>query len=266
VGDDRAQRHRLRTTFGEAAEAYDRARPGYPDVVFDELLELGGLVAGDRALEIGPGTGQATVPLAQRGLRVTAVELSPTLAAVARRRLAPFEHVEVVEANFEAWRPAVARFDAVLAFTAFHWLDPERGYAKAADLLRPGGALAVVQTAHVLEADGDPFFAEVQADYDAVVPDESTGPPGPAADVPDLAAEIAASGRFAAVGVRRHAWDAVYTAEAYVALLDTYSGHRAMPADARRELHRRIARRIDARPGRRVRKTYLTTLNIARRR
>jgi protein-L-isoaspartate O-methyltransferase len=79
-----ADRARLRATFDEAAERYDRTRPGYPPAVFDDLAELAGVGPGRRVLEIGPGTGQATVPLAERGCRIVAVELGAGLAAVAQ--------------------------------------------------------------------------------------------------------------------------------------------------------------------------------------
>ena len=93
----------LRTTFSEAAELYDRMRPSYPRAVFEELAEFGRLGPGSRVLEIGCGTGQATLPLAQRGYRVTAVELGAELAAIARRKLASFPGVEVVVSAFEDW-------------------------------------------------------------------------------------------------------------------------------------------------------------------
>src|SRR6266542_2199055 len=75
---------RLRATFNQAADLYDRARPGYPPALFDDLAELAGVGPGCRVLEIGPGTGQATVPLAERGCHIVAVELGADLAAVAR--------------------------------------------------------------------------------------------------------------------------------------------------------------------------------------
>ena len=131
----------LRTTFDQAAERYDRARPTYPDALFDDLVELAGLKARSRVVEIGCGTGKATLPLAGRGLRITCVELGASLAAVARRRLALFPGVEILNADFETWRPARADYDAVVAFTAFHWIPPELRYLKSAALLREGGGL-----------------------------------------------------------------------------------------------------------------------------
>ncbi len=258
---------RLRTTFEEVAALYDRVRPTYPSALFDDLVVLARLREGARIVEIGCGTGQATVPLAARGYRITCVELGERLAGVARRKLSAFALVEVVNASFETWEPPHAEFDAVSAFTAFHWIDPELRYAKSASILRDEGALIVVAMQHVLPEDGDPFFGEVQEDYEAVVPeDEKTkagAPPLPDA-VPDLSEEIEASRLFRNVGVRRYAWDVVYAADEYIAVLDTYSGHRALDPARRERLYERIRKRIEARPEARVRKTYLATLNVAR--
>src|SRR5919109_4571971 len=82
------RRARLSRTFDEDAERYDRARPGYPPELYDDLEELAGAGPGSRVLEVGCGTGQATVPLAGRGCRITAVEAGACMAAVARRNVA----------------------------------------------------------------------------------------------------------------------------------------------------------------------------------
>src|SRR5690348_4869599 len=137
--EDDPRRDRLRTVFDRAAEDYQRTRPVCPPQLFDELMDLAGLGAGDRVLEIGCGTGQATVPLAERGLAVTAVELGAGLAAIARRRLAGFPAAEVVTSAFEDWTPPSTPFDAVVAVSSLHWIDPRLRYRKPHGLLRPGG-------------------------------------------------------------------------------------------------------------------------------
>jgi SAM-dependent methyltransferase len=86
--EERGRLERRRSIFDQAAELYDQARPRYPPALFDDLAGLAGIGPGVRVLEVGPGTGQATVPLAERGCRLVAVELGPDLAAVARRNLA----------------------------------------------------------------------------------------------------------------------------------------------------------------------------------
>lgn len=248
----------LRTTFDSAAELYDRARPTYPDELFDDLVRLTGLKARSRVLEIGCGTGKATLPLAGRGLRVTCVELGPSLVAVARQRLALFPGVEILNADFETWRPERGDFDAVVAFTAFHWIPPELRYLKSAALLREGGALAVAKTHHVLPDDADPFFLEAQADYDAV--GVGGDPPGPPDAVTGLGAEMERSGLFRVAAERRYLWDVVYTAGEYIDVLSTYSPNIAMDEAKRTRLFGLLRARIGDRP---LRKTYLATLDVA---
>jgi SAM-dependent methyltransferase len=125
----------LRTTFEEVADLYDCARPSYPDELFDDLAVVGELGHGSRVIEIGCGTGQATRPLAERGYQIICVELSEQMAAVARRNLARFGNVEVTTADFETWQPRECAFDAVVAFTALHWIAPEVRYEESASLL-----------------------------------------------------------------------------------------------------------------------------------
>ncbi len=260
-----AERHVLRATFERVPELYDRARPVYPDELFDDLVALARVPAHGRVLEIGCGTGKATAPLAVRGLEVVCVELGERLAALAREKLTPFPNVDVVVAQFESWEHDGQPFDAVVAFTSFHWLDPDVRFAKAARVLRDGGALAVTETQHVRRPGGDEFWANVQEDYDAVVPSEDNRPPPYPDEVPDMSAELDASGTFRTAAVRRYLWDVRYDADEYLAVLDTYSGHRSMAEKQRLRLYERIRRRIETTRDSAVTKTYLATLNVARR-
>ena len=143
-----ADRDKLKRTFDNDAELYDKARPAYPEQIFDDLFALGRLDHTAVVLEVGCGTGQATRHLARRGCRVMCLELGENLAAVARRNLASFAGVEVITSTFESWEPRDFRFDAVLAATSWHWLDPEVRYEKAARVRKPGGILAIVDNGH----------------------------------------------------------------------------------------------------------------------
>ncbi|SHL37781.1 class I SAM-dependent methyltransferase [Streptomyces yunnanensis] len=264
---DEKRRVPLSRTFDEDAELYDRARPGYPSELFDDLAELAGIGRGCRLLEVGAGTGKATVPLAERGCRITAVELGEAMAAVARRNLAGFGAVEVITSDFESWPLPKEPFDAVVSATAFHWIDPAVRLAKAADALRPGGALAVIATHHVAGG-SEEFFVEVQDCYEHFDPATPPGLRLPAADdvdTSDYTDEVADSGRFGPVVSRRYAWDLTYTTVEYLEVLRTYSGHRALPPAAREGLLGCIAALIDTRYGGRVTKRYLTELRVSRR-
>jgi SAM-dependent methyltransferase len=253
----------LRETFGQAAELYERARPGYPAAVFEELWAVAGVGVGSRVLEIGPGTGQATRPLAELGWSVVAVELAPGLAEVARRRLAEFPAVEVVTADFETWPLPAEPFDLVVSATAFHWIDPGIRMVKSADALRAGGTLATISTHHILGGT-EGFFVDAQDCYERFDP---ATPPGlrlhAAAAIPEDRAEIERSPRFGPPRFSRYEWDETYTADEYIDLLLTYSGHRALAEDARASLLDCIRALIEDRYDGRVTKRYLTELRTA---
>jgi SAM-dependent methyltransferase len=213
-------------------------------------------------LELGPGTGQATVALARRGYAVVGVELGAGLAGVAARRLAAFEAVQVVNAAFEDWPLPVEPFDAVVAATSFHWLDPALRVAKAADALRPGGALAIIATHHVAGGT-EQFFVDVQRCYEAWMPDTRGLRPPQAADVPERDRAELEAGGLASVQTRRHERDLSYTTSEYLDVLRTYSNHRALAPDARDRLLACIGELIDTRFGGRIAKRYLTELTLA---
>jgi SAM-dependent methyltransferase len=258
-------REPLRRTFDSAADLYQSARPSYPEELFDDLVDLARLERGARLLEIGCATGKATRALLERGFSVVCVELGGQLAEAARRNLASFP-VEIHQTPFEAWEGEAEAFDLVCAATAWHWVDPTIRYRKAHRLLGPGGHLAFWSAKHAFPADFDPFFDEIQAVYGAIGEGlEGQWPPPTPQEVPDEAAEIEQSGLFEGVNVRRYVWEKSYTAEEYIALLNTFSGHIAMEAEKREHLFREIRRRIARRPDRRVRRHWYAILHVARR-
>jgi SAM-dependent methyltransferase len=132
------ERNRLRATFDQVALQYDEARPGYPEALFDDVVTLSKIPQGGRILEIGCGTGQATVPFARLGYRILCIELGEDLAAGARHKLDAYPWVEVRTGAFEDWLTEEGAFDLVISATAFHWIDPKVAYPKAAKALRRG--------------------------------------------------------------------------------------------------------------------------------
>ena len=264
VSDDR---ERLKTTFNSAASRYHQARPEYPAELYDELARLAGLRPGDRLLEVGCATGKATIPLARRGFQITCVELGADLAAEARRNLAGFPRVNIVNGPFETWEPPQAGFDLVFAATAWHWIDPAVRYRRAWELLRDGGHLAFWSATHAFPAGGDRFFHQLQAVYDEIGEGLPAGTRFPEpAELPDERTEIETTGLFTDVTVRRFGWEIEYTADEYIRLLDTFSGHIAMDQWQRDRLYGEIRRRLAERPDGRLSRGWGAVLHVARRR
>jgi cyclopropane fatty-acyl-phospholipid synthase-like methyltransferase len=253
-------------TFDQAAELYYEARPEYPDELFDRLVQVIGLHPGDHVLEIGAGPGNATLPLARRGLKITALEPGRRLAAHARDTLAGYP-VEVVGTMFEEWAGPTGAYAAVVAATAWHWVDPDQRYQLAAQALRADGHLAWWSAQHVFPPDGDSFFDEIQEVYDAVGEGLSDDAPRPApGELADLSQEIEASGLFDVISVDHFDWAVDYDADSYLNLLRTFSGHIAMPMASREQLFSEIRQRLASRPTKKLRRGWGAVLHIAKKR
>ena len=259
---DELTRH-LRGGFDRAAEDYQRTRPVCPPQLFEDLIRLAGLTAGDRVIEIGCGTGQATVPLAERGLAVTAVELGPELAAIARRRLTGFPAAEVVTCSFEDWQPQEAVFDAVVAVNCLHWIDPQLRYSKPHGLLRSGGAMVVAGCKWARPADAGRFWTDVQADYRAVAYEGD--PPPPPEQISPWHFPREAWNLFREAASRRYPFEVVYSAEDYLANLATQSGTRALGEARSAEFLGRVRQRLESFGWPRLTATFVGYLTVGQR-
>lgn len=130
--------------FDEIAGVYDSMRPAYPDKLVDRACQVAGLGRRDHVLEIGCGTGQLTRSLLARGLHVTAVEPGKNLMALARENLEGAGAVEFINARFEDVPLIHGHFAAAFSASALHWVDPKVSWRKIADVLVPGGTLALL--------------------------------------------------------------------------------------------------------------------------
>lgn len=257
----------LRQTFDSAADHYDDARPGYPEELFDDLVDISRIPPDGRILEIGPGTGKATLPMARRGYRILGIELGTQLAGRLQQNLATYPNVEVEVGTFETNPIEPNAFDLVMAATAFHWLEQPAGYRQCYHALKPDGSLAIFRHEHVWTPASGAFFNDTQEFYVRYMPGTPPGFRLPTPDeVLDSAEEIEASGLFGPVKVRRYMWDETYDAASYIRLLNTYSGHLALNEMSRQGLYDGIASVIDDKYGGRITKTYLVILHVARRR
>ncbi len=255
--------------FDEVAELYDQARPTYPPQMIEAVVcALQGTQG--RILEIGCGTGQATLPFARQGYSVTALEPGRNLAALAAKNLAAFPLVDIKTTTFEDWPGAAGQYDLVLSATAFHWVSPEVRYVKSAQALTPSGRLALVWNNEA--EDHSVLGREIQAVYNQHMPRNQAHPyathhpggrkAGRGTKTSVWHSEIEASGLFQSVSVLQFPWTQWYATEQYLQLLETFSDHRALTPDAKEELFGGIAAALERHGGGR-RKPYLTVLYLA---
>ena len=253
----------MTTPFDNVAEIYDRIRPSYPDALFDELFAQ--LPARPAIVEIGPATGQATRSLLERGATVTAVEAGTKLGAFLHEKFTGVPALEVLNAKFEAAHLAEAAFDAVVAATSFHWIDPSVRLAKSHRLLRDGGLLAVVATNQIRSTADRGYFDRSQAIYRRHLPDEE--PPGElegeGVEPPEVA-EFRASRLFRDVHLSRYRWDQTYKTADYADLMRSYSNMQEMEPGPREALIAELCDFIDAEFDGYVVRPLVITLTSAR--
>ena len=230
--------------FDLEASRYERARPRYPEVLFDRLIVESGLSVGMRALEIGPGTGQATEPLARRGLQICAVELGPHLAAEARSRLAPYPDVEVIVGDFEELPLPVATFDLVIAATALHWISEPLRFSRPHQLLKPGGHLGLLHTDPVSDGEGDRFVRLSQPIYRRFS-DQPNAPDYVPPALNEIVPTTLNPTLFVPVCFEVFPVQIEYSSARYVDLLRTFSPTIAMPLERRERFLSAIAELID---------------------
>lgn len=255
-----------RATFDEDAAGYDLGRPGYPAELYDELVARCGLGPETRVLEIGCGTGQATRELLDRGAVVTAVELGPSLAALAREKLAG-RAVEVRTGAFENQPLEPASFDLAASATAFHWVDAAVALPRIADALVAGGWLALWWTIFGDPDRPDPFRAAAQPAFDRWQPriDSQAGVDRTLSDLERIVDATETSGRFGPIERRQYAWEGQHDPGQLRQLFSTHSTMRAMPEDDRAALLDALEGLARDRFGGQVVRPYLTVLFLARR-
>jgi SAM-dependent methyltransferase len=256
----------FRSTFDDVAELYDAIRPRYPEALFAVLVRRAGLQPTAELLEIAPGTGQATLPLARRGYRITAIELGANMARVASDRLKAHPNVAIIHAPFEEAELPAGAFDLVYVATAFHWVAPEARFAKTHALLRRAGHLAIIHRNHVSDERGDAFTAATQPIYQQY---EQEAVAGARTYVPrrrvDLRPEPVDETLFTPVSFDTFPETVRYSADEYVDLLSTYSPTLAMKPRARATFLDEIRRLIEQRFNGEVTQHYAMSLQVAQR-
>jgi len=237
---------RRRESFDAVADLYDLYRLSYPPEVVDDVIASTHLHDGSRVLEIGCGTGQLSVPLAQHGVDLLAIELGPRLAAHAKRNLEQFPKAHVAVGSFEDWPLPSKPFDAVVCASAFHWLDPNVRFSKSAEALRPGGFLTIVHSHHV--QGGTPgFFADTQRYYVKWgLSDDPFYTPTAPADAPAGFPEVDQLSEFSSVERHRFEIPRELPTASYVGWLNTDSLVLSLDDQSRRGFLRDIARLIDS--------------------
>jgi SAM-dependent methyltransferase len=245
------------TVFGEVAALYDAVRADYPAQLVTEVLDYAAL--GDRgAVEIGAGTGKATVAFAERGVPIVCVEPDPRMAELLRRKVADHPGVRIEQSGFESWERDGRTFGLAFAATSWHWVPEEVRWDRTYEALAPGGAVALFWNHHgVMDPEVHAGLAEIDARYDLTFTphtmagwsmsdeieyqdDEESGWPSQAARM---------DGRFTDMRSKRFKTRVHYPTKRYIDYLTSISAYRIMGDEARAAVQADVAALLDNRGG-----------------
>jgi SAM-dependent methyltransferase len=246
-----------RMHFDEIVVNYDKVRWDYPDELFTDAIQYSGQGNGKQALEIGAGTGKATTPFLDAGYAVTAVEMGANMTEFLRDRFKQYSNFDVITSTFEDVQLENDSYDLIYAASAFHWVDSEIGCSNVLRLLKNGGAFILFRNIAVPVHD-DELYTDVQAVYEkhyyswhkldnrpikiSKMTEEDFRKPS----------EIHRGFRFESleqygfldITMKLYEAARAYSADEYIALLETYSDHRALPNGNRAALYAGIKKAI----------------------
>jgi enediyne biosynthesis protein CalE5 len=171
--------------------------------VVDSVVRRAALQSGQQVLDLGTGTGSVAIKAASLimpGGNVTAVDISPEMLDLARRRSASLglNNIEFLEGRAEKVPAPPGRFDAVLAsLSLMYVIDRAAAAREIARVLRPGGGFVGAVWGGPEEAD-IVLFQQTAGSFAPAPPVAGVGP-GALADPAGFLAELEHAGIRASV-------------------------------------------------------------------
>jgi len=243
AGWDRSKR----TIFDEIVSNYDKIRWEYPDVLYKDIIMYSDFQPDQKALEIGAGTGKATVPFVSAGYDVTAVELGANMTEFLMERFKEYPNFKVINSSFEDAVLEEDSFSLVYAASSFHWVDAKVGCPKVYRILKNGGTFALFRN-NTVPAIGEELYEEIQKVYEKYYYTYYVSKERPYKKSKEdylKASEIYKGYRiyglkeygFKDITMKLYDASFTYSADDYIALLDTFSDHKTLPEENRLALY-----------------------------
>ncbi|BAY63042.1 hypothetical protein NIES22_31190 [Calothrix brevissima NIES-22] len=257
---DAAQR---KSWYTKVADAYNQARPRYHQDIISRAVELAHLANDAIILEIGCGTGIATIAFAQLGFSIVCLEPNQEMCSFARQNCSQYLSIQFHNSFFEEWKLETIKFDAVLAATAFHWIQPEIKYQKAADALKDSGYLILLW--NMTPQPPDEIYQALHEVYQQHAPSLARYEDKATQEeiVRGFGQNILDSGLFKNLVCEHRECNVTLNTNDYLTLLSTYSPYLALEAQTRDALFTDISEVIDKKFKGRIEISYLSAFQLA---
>ena len=255
-------RQQQESWYSSVAKAYDRTRPRYPQVICDRLKKSTNLTSNSTVLELGCGPGTATVSFAKLGWKMFCLEPSYEACQLAIKNCREYSQVEIINTTFEAWE-SNNQFDAVLAASSFHWLDPKTKYQKTAEVLKDNGYLILLwntppQIEYNLYRSLLPVYQThaPKIEYQSIATHRS--------NLNQIVEAVEDSGYYKVLQSEERVCEVTYSIDDYLILLSTLSPYIMLEASARETLFEKIREILQEECSETLQLSHLISWQIAR--
>lgn len=250
--------------YSPAAEAYNKARPRYPEDLIYQVMEVAQLSTDSKILEVGCGPATATVGFAQLGCSMICLEPNPDFFRLAQQNCQTFPNVEIQNTSFEEWTLKTSEFDAVLAASSFHWISPEIGYPKAANALQESGYLILLWNKELQP----PYevYQRLSQIYQLYAPslDRYENRETQEEILRGLGEMAIDSGRFKDLISGQFLSEVTYNVDEYLMLLNTYSPYLKLDSHSKKALFAGLRHTIEDDFGGSLHLSYISAFHISK--
>lgn len=233
-------------SFDKMAALYDKIRPSYPEQLIEDILSKAQLTSNDRLLEIGAGTGKATIQFAEKGFTINCIEMGENLAEILKFNCKEYHNVKVDVATFEEWESAAYKvYDLVYCAQAFHWIDKKIKYKKTHSLLKDNGYLALFWYQN--SDDTTELIDEINSMIKSYVPDFFENEVENASYIEGREMrrlEIIESGLFNNPEIIEYTVDSLVDVDTYIQSISTYSRFAVLSDELQKKLIEEIRKII----------------------
>ncbi len=246
--------------FNNAADYYDKYRPGYPDGIIETFIKETGIKKGSNIVEIGAGSGKATEHIAGKGFNILCIEPGYDLARIGNERF-DGDSIKFEVSRFENYDLPENYNDVVFAAQSFHWVPQPVGYEKCAFTLKKEGHLAILYNMYILfENEQDKKLLHLSNKYGGIADflnekecDER---------IKSIIGGIENSGLFKNVRVHKELWKQNYTADEYFGFALTGNRFMQKSEDEKKKAYEEIKILADENGGI-IERPYLCVLYLA---
>ncbi|BAZ41774.1 hypothetical protein NIES4101_77420 [Calothrix sp. NIES-4101] len=257
--------------YSTAAEAYNQARPNYPQQLINRVLELTQISSHAKILEIGCGPGIATKDFAPFGFSMVCVEPNPEFCQFARENCVAYPNVEIINTSFEEWELESEKFDAVLAASSIHWVSEEVRYQKVAEALKESGFLILLW--NVVTQPQYEIYQKFKNIYQIHAPSlaefeeqrtQKEYSEGVDYGIINLGKKIIDSGKFKELIYEITSHEITYKTNDYLTLLSSLSSYIALDSQTKDNLFENLRTAIDIEFGGNITCSYHSAFQIVR--